>query len=93
MTSTLSLVDVIARLEAQVAFHQGMAPEERFGPAKVRAEVERHYRDVLRDRVDGRKVSAVLRHLTRRGRIHLVRRGRPHWEALYSRQKPAPGAG
>jgi hypothetical protein len=71
---------------------QGMAPEERFGPAKVRAEVERHYGAVLRDRVDVRKVSSVLRHLARRGRIHLVRRGRPRWEALYSRQEPAPAA-
>lgn len=67
----------------------GKGLEERFGPAGLSAEVNRRFGKRLRRPVDSRQVSVVLRRLHRLRRIHLIRPGRPHWEALYSRQPPA----
>lgn len=61
---------------------------ERFGPVTLCAEVNKHFGDRLRRRVDPGQISVVLRRLSRMGRIHQVRRGRPHWEALYVREAP-----
>jgi len=60
--------------------------DERFGPLGLAKEVNRRFGNRLRRPVDARQISVVLRRLDRLGRIHLVRKGRPHWEALYSRQ-------
>jgi hypothetical protein len=76
----------LARMVARVL--QGPVPE-RFGPTWVTQEVEARFGEVLRGRVDSRRVSIVLRRMAQSGRIHQVRRGRPHWEALYAREKPA----
>ena len=62
-----------------------------FGLTLVTAEVNRRFGERLRRPVDERQVSVVLRRLQRAGKLHLVRRGRPHWEALYSRERPPEG--
>jgi len=59
--------------------------DERFGPVGLTEEVNRRFGKRLRRPVDSRQISVVLRRMERLGRIHLVRKGRPHWEALYSR--------
>jgi hypothetical protein len=61
---------------------------ERFGPVTLCEEVNRHFGDRLRRPVDASQISVVLRRLSRMGRIRQVRRGRPHWEALYVREAP-----
>jgi hypothetical protein len=58
---------------------------ERFGPVGLATEVNRRFGTRLRRQVDPRQISVVLRRMDRLGRIHLVRKGRPHWEALYGR--------
>lgn len=63
-------------------------PGERFGPVTLAAEVNEHFGDRLRRPFDAGQVSVVLRRMSRMGKIHLVRRGRPHWEALYARELP-----
>jgi len=60
--------------------------DERFGPVSLSEEVNRRFAKRLRRPVDSRQISVVLRRLHRLGRIHLIRPGRPHWEALYSRE-------
>ena len=62
--------------------------KEHIGPVTLCEEVNRHFGDRLRRPVDAGQISVVLRRLSRLGRIHLVRRGRPHWEALYVREAP-----
>lgn len=63
-------------------------PDERFGPVGLAQEVNRRFGQRLRRPVDARQISVVLRRLDRLGRIQLVRKGRPHWEALYGRVAP-----
>ena len=65
-------------------------PEERFGAIELSREVNERFRDRMRRPVDPTQMSVVLRRLHRRGRIHLVRPGRPYQESLYVRQKPSP---
>jgi hypothetical protein len=63
-------------------------PEERFGAIELSREVNERFRDRMRRAVDPAQMSVVLRRLHRRGRIHLVRAGRPYKEALYVRERP-----
>lgn len=63
--------------------------DERFGILGVTDELNRRFAEMLRPPADPRQVSVVLRRFARLGRIHLVRRGRPHHEALYVRELPA----
>jgi hypothetical protein len=65
--------------------------DERFGPIGLAAEVNQRFGQRLRRTVDARQISVILRRMDRLGRIHLVRKGRPHWEALYSRGAEAGG--
>ena len=58
---------------------------ERFGANAVAAEVNRRHPDKLDAPVDARTVSVVLRRMRSERKIHLVRPGRAHFEALYSR--------
>ena len=67
-------------------------PGERFGPVGLSREVNGRFRDRMRRPVDASQMSVVLRRLHRRGRIHLVRSGRPYKEALYVREKPSEAA-
>jgi len=60
-------------------------PDERFGPVGLAADVNRRFGDRLRRPVNAGQISVVLRRMERLQRIHLVRKGRPHWEALYGR--------
>ena len=77
----------LARMVAQVV--RGFGASERFGTKRVTQEIEARFRDVLRGPVDAKLVSITLRRMADAGRIHQVRRGRPHWEALYAKEKPA----
>lgn len=61
------------------------SPDDRFGPVGLAAEVNRRFSNRLRRPVDARQMSVVLRRLERLRKVHLVRKGRPHWEALYGR--------
>ncbi|HEX6864801.1 MAG TPA: hypothetical protein VF414_18365 [Thermoanaerobaculia bacterium] len=63
-------------------------PGERFGPVTLCEEVNRRFADRLRRPFEPGQVSVALRRFDRLGRIHQVRRGRPHWEALYVREAP-----
>lgn len=61
---------------------------EPFGPVGLAAEANRRFADRLRRPLTAGQVSVVLRRLRRLGKIHQVRRGRPHWEALYAKAAP-----
>lgn len=61
-------------------------PGERFGPVTLCEEVNRHFADRLRRAFEPGQVSVALRRFGRLGRIRQVRKGRPHWEALYVRE-------
>ncbi|HKH45481.1 MAG TPA: hypothetical protein VKM72_12515 [Thermoanaerobaculia bacterium] len=63
----------------------GKGQNEPFGPVGLASDVNRRFGNRLRRSVDARQISVVLRRMERLRRIHLVRKGRPHWEALYSR--------
>lgn len=60
--------------------------QEPFGPAAVAAEVNRRFRTHLRNLVDSRTASDVLRRLEREGKIQIVQKGKAHHEALYKRR-------
>jgi hypothetical protein len=57
----------------------------RFGAGWVTQEIDRRFGHQLRRRTDPRLVAIALRRMAERGTIQQVRKGRPHWEALYSR--------
>jgi hypothetical protein len=65
---------------------QGKGLHESFGPATLTKEINLRFRERLRRPVSGGQISVLLRRLSEKGRIHLVRRGRPHWEALYVKE-------
>jgi hypothetical protein len=76
----------LARMVAGVVAER--SPTEPFGAAGVAREIQQRYQADLKKPVDIRLVSIELRRLVKRGRLHLARRGRPHAEALYVRQRP-----
>jgi hypothetical protein len=80
-------IRILSRLVKRVI--EGMADSERFGATAVAAEVNRRFVDILRRSATQRQVALALRRQARKGRIHQVRRGRPHYEALYVREQPA----
>mgnify|MGYP006172302097 CR=1 FL=1 len=82
-------VRILSRLVKRVI--EGKPVDERFGAEAVAAEVNRRFADILRQPTTPRQVALALRRQARRGRIHQVRRGRPHYEALYVREVPAGG--
>ncbi len=67
----------------------GKEAGERFGPVELTREVNRRFSESLRKPVEMRQVSDVLRRMARAGRVHQVRRGRPHHEALYVQERPS----
>lgn len=77
----------LTRLVTRVV--SGKEGDERFGPVELTREVNRRFSESLRKPVEMRQVSDVLRRMARAGRIHQVRRGRPHHQALYVRERPA----
>ena len=64
-------------------------PAAAFGPVGLAREVNGRFAGRLRRPVVPAQVSIVLRRMLRRGRLHQARPGRPHREALYSKQAPA----
>lgn len=62
--------------------------DEHFGPVGLTREVNRRFGQQLRRPVKAGHVSTALQRLERKGIIHLVRKGRPHSEALYVREAP-----
>jgi hypothetical protein len=68
---------------------QDKAADERFGPVGLAREANERFGERLRRPVTVGQISVVLRRMRRLGKIHQVRRGRPHWEALYAKQAPA----
>lgn len=63
-------------------------PAERFGPVTLCEELNEQFADRLRRPFEPGQVSVALRRFSRLGRIRQVRRGRPHWEALYVKEAP-----
>ncbi|HEY0511942.1 MAG TPA: hypothetical protein VGH73_08560 [Thermoanaerobaculia bacterium] len=76
----LSLAKVVERIVER------KAPDERFGPKSIAAEINETLGARLGRTVDERQVSVSLRWLARDRRIVLLQRGRPAWEAQYARQ-------
>ena len=72
-------------IELVIADLADLDPGARFGVKTLAAQVNRRFGERLRRPIDARQVSVVLRRLSRRGLLELVRPGRPHWEALYVR--------
>jgi hypothetical protein len=68
---------------------QDKGASERFGPVGLTREVNERFGERLRRPVTVPQISIVLRRLQDQGKIHQVRQGRPHWEALYVKQAPA----
>lgn len=66
---------------------EGKAGHDRFGAAALTAEVNRRFAEILRQPATQRQVALVLRRQASQGRIHQVRRGKPHHEALYVRER------
>jgi hypothetical protein len=76
------LTRMVTRIVKDKALH------ERFGTAAMTREVQERYGKWLRRPVRAHRISIILRRLAAQGSIHLARRGRPHWEALYTRERP-----
>lgn len=76
---------ILTRLVNRVI--EGKAGSERFGAAAVTDEVNRRFASILRGEATPRQVALVLRRQADRGLIHQVRRGKPHHEALYVRER------
>lgn len=68
---------------------QDKGATERFGPVGLAREVNERFGERLRRPATVPQISIVLRRLQDQGKIHQVRQGRPHWEALYVKEVPA----
>ena len=77
-------VRILTRLVNRVI--EGKDGGERFGAVAVTDEINRRFANILGRPATQRQVALTLRRQARRGRIHQVRRGRPHHEALYVRE-------
>lgn len=73
----------VTRLIARVL--DELTEGQTFGAAWVAQEINRRYRDILRDPTDARAVSVTLRRLKNAGRLRLVRKGKASHEALYEK--------
>jgi hypothetical protein len=71
---------------APAASKETKGAAERFGPATLAQELNLRFGGRLRRPVSAAQVSVLLRRMSEKGRIHLVRQGRPRWEALYVRE-------
>lgn len=75
---------ILTRLVNRVI--EGKPGDERFGAVAVTDEVNRRFANILGMPATQRQVALTLRRQARKGRIHQVRRGRPHHEALFVRE-------
>jgi hypothetical protein len=78
-------VRILSRLVKRVI--EGKAGHERFGAWAVTQEVNRRFADILRQPATQRQIALALRRQARSGLIQQVRRGKPHYEALYVRER------
>jgi hypothetical protein len=72
----------VARMVEKVV--ESKRPGERFGSEALTGEVNQRFGGRLRQPLDERQVSVVLRRLAEKKRVEVVRRGRPHQETLYA---------
>lgn len=73
---------VLSKLVERVVAAKG--PIEAFGATAITREIRERYGARLEKKIDVRAVAAKLRRMTRARRIHQLRKGRAHHEALYS---------
>jgi hypothetical protein len=73
----------LSRMVAQVV--EARRDGEPFGLKEVTVEVNQRFQEALGRPADPRSVSAVLRRLLLKRRLHLVREGKPFHEALYTK--------
>jgi hypothetical protein len=76
----------LSRMVARVI--EGLGPDETFGATSVTRSIEERWGAKLRRRPDPRSVAASLRRWAAAGRLHQVREGRAHHEALYRKRPP-----
>jgi len=65
----------------------GLGGREPFGPLKVLSDVQREFGEKLRTQPEPRQISGILHRMCRNGEIHRLRRGRPHHESFYVKDK------
>jgi len=75
---------MVSRLVRLVVERSGLA--EPFGASAVAAEANRRFADRLRQPIDQRTASDVLRRMLGEGEIHSARKGKAFHEALYARR-------
>ena len=63
---------------------------ESFTPTRIAGEVNRRYRDELRQLIDSRLASTALRRLLAEGRLRLIQKGTAHREAVYAATASTP---
>lgn len=80
----------LSRMVAQVV--ESKSPDETFGARAVTQAVQERWGAQLRHHPDSRSVAALLRRWALSGRLHQVREGRAHHEALFQKKRPG-GAG
>ncbi len=68
-----------------------LEPDTRFGAKQIVAEINRRFHLGLRRPADFEAVALILKRRANAGRLHRLRWGRPHHEALYTRRPPTPG--
>jgi hypothetical protein len=66
-----------------------LPPDAQLGARSVTAAINRRFGPHLRKPAHPERVSIALRRLSEAGKLHRLRKGKPHHEALYSRQPPA----
>lgn len=74
---------VLSKLVARIV--AGKGPLERFGAKEVTREIRERYGARLNRKIDPRTVAAKLRRMAQAGKIHLVRKGRALYGALYTK--------
>ncbi len=62
-----------------------LEPDRHFTAGELAAEVDRRFGDRLKKPAERKLVAIALRRMHERGRLRLVRKGRPHTEAIYAR--------
>jgi hypothetical protein len=74
------------------AVTRDFGPQEPFGVTRVLEELVERYGRALKRRPRRPHVAVALRRMAADGRLHQLRPGRPHREALYTREAPAARA-
>jgi hypothetical protein len=62
-----------------------LEPDQPFTASELAAEVDRRFGDRLKKPAERKLVGIALRRLLARGRLRMVRKGRPHTETVYAR--------